>query len=59
MLLKKDCHMENVSILPSSQKMETVRFSKMVNKFVHDHGAPHPRTRYYGKQVCYDVVSSI
>jgi hypothetical protein len=30
--------MENVSILPLSQKFETVRFSKMVNKFVHDLG---------------------
>jgi len=38
--------MENVCILPLSQKLETVPFSKMVNKLVHDRGAPHPRTWY-------------
>jgi len=49
--------MENVSILPLSQKLQTVHFSRMVNKFMHDRGASHPRIWYYGKQVCYDVIS--
>ena len=48
--------MENISIVPFSQNLETVHSSRMVNNFVRDRGAPHPKT-YYGKQVCYDVIS--
>jgi hypothetical protein len=54
------CPMEYVSkYIAFISEVGDSMFLQNVNKFVHVHGVPHPRTWFYGKQVCYAIINSM